>query len=335
MLESDTIAGSSAGPGGAPGDGGAGPTPGASGTAGTRGTGGGVLDPGAFVTMQNTLLASDPGGNCATPLVTNGGHNLSFGDSSCPSTFLSGDPNLGPLQDNGGPSWTIDLGTGSAAIDQIPATGAGCPATDQRGVVRPAGPMCDIGAYEVAPPTATTLKATAIKNTSAMLNATVTPNAGPSAVVAFEYGPTTRYGKKIVVANVSGVLPAAVTAPITRLKSGTTYHYRVTVTTSDGSANGADATFTAGSAPVLSKLRIRGLTITYRDSQAAKTTFKIVRGKGRHTRTVATVSHHDKKGANKVRFNKLHLKRGRYTLVATPRFRGQTGAPVSARIRIR
>jgi hypothetical protein len=37
---------------------------------------------------------------------------------------------------------------GSAAINQVPATGAGCPKTDQRGVKRPQGPACDIGAFE-------------------------------------------------------------------------------------------------------------------------------------------------------------------------------------------
>jgi hypothetical protein len=45
------------------------------------------------------------------------------------------------------------LGGGSAAINQVPATGAGCPLTDQRGVHRPQGSTCDIGAFELAKPT--------------------------------------------------------------------------------------------------------------------------------------------------------------------------------------
>jgi hypothetical protein len=44
------------------------------------------------------------------------------------------------------------LAAGSAAIDQVPATGGGCPATDQRGVKRPQGSACDIGAFEFAVP---------------------------------------------------------------------------------------------------------------------------------------------------------------------------------------
>ncbi len=52
---------------------------------------------------------------------------------------------LGDLGENGGPSRTHAFGTGSGAHD---GGGTGCPATDQRGVARPIGNACDIGAYE-------------------------------------------------------------------------------------------------------------------------------------------------------------------------------------------
>ncbi|MBI3248699.1 MAG: thrombospondin type 3 repeat-containing protein [Deltaproteobacteria bacterium] len=51
------------------------------------------------------------------------------------------------LQDNGGPTLTHALVTGSPAIDASPVD-ADCPATDQRGVTRPQGTACDIGAFE-------------------------------------------------------------------------------------------------------------------------------------------------------------------------------------------
>jgi hypothetical protein len=135
------------------------------GSAGINGFGGGVVDAPLSASdnspateLVNTLLA-DNSSNCyggSEGKVVDGGHNLSFGtsDDDCPSTFGSGDPKLGTLADNGGPTPTIALQAGSVAIDQIPATGAGCPATDQRGVPRPqpAGGECDIGAYEYAPP---------------------------------------------------------------------------------------------------------------------------------------------------------------------------------------
>ena len=82
------------------------------------------------------------------------GHTLSFTPVP-PAPFFQGapgatsiDPGLGPLQDNGGPTQTMAIAPGSPAVDAVPSTGAQCPATDQRGVRRPEGAGCDIGAFE-------------------------------------------------------------------------------------------------------------------------------------------------------------------------------------------
>lgn len=61
---------------------------------------------------------------------------------------LDQDPLLGALTDNGGATATMLPATGSPAIDAGQALG--CPASDQRGVARPQGIACDIGAVEVA-----------------------------------------------------------------------------------------------------------------------------------------------------------------------------------------
>jgi hypothetical protein len=53
---------------------------------------------------------------------------------------------LGSLANNGGFTQTMVLVVGSPAINA--GTNTGCPATDQRGVARPQGSHCDIGAYE-------------------------------------------------------------------------------------------------------------------------------------------------------------------------------------------
>ncbi len=50
------------------------------------------------------------------------------------------------LADNGGPTLTLMPGTGSPAID---AGGTCSAATDQRGIARPQGAACDVGAVEV------------------------------------------------------------------------------------------------------------------------------------------------------------------------------------------
>ncbi|MGH8570524.1 MAG: choice-of-anchor Q domain-containing protein, partial [Gammaproteobacteria bacterium] len=54
---------------------------------------------------------------------------------------------LAPLADNGGPTQTHALVFGSPATDASPID-KHCAATDQRGVFRPQGPACDIGAFE-------------------------------------------------------------------------------------------------------------------------------------------------------------------------------------------
>jgi len=59
------------------------------------------------------------------------------------------DPLLGGLQDNGGPTWTHALLSGSPAIEN--GSNYGAPSTDQRGVARPQGLNVDIGAFEFQP----------------------------------------------------------------------------------------------------------------------------------------------------------------------------------------
>jgi hypothetical protein len=106
------------------------------------------------VTEANVLVGSNSPQNCSVSgALKDGGHNLSFPDTTCPG--INGNPKPGPLQNNGGPTATIALHPGSAAIDKVPLTS--CPKTDQRGVKRPdaAGTPCDIGAFEFAIPTIT------------------------------------------------------------------------------------------------------------------------------------------------------------------------------------
>lgn len=62
---------------------------------------------------------------------------------------LDADPLLGPLQDNGGGLPTLLPGELGSAIDNGDANA--CPALDQRGIARPQGAGCDIGAVEVVP----------------------------------------------------------------------------------------------------------------------------------------------------------------------------------------
>jgi hypothetical protein len=110
------------------------------------------------IALQNSIVAGnsadDTGNDCRTTdaTFTSLGNNID-GDGSCGLT-ASGDkpktaPRLGRLRDNGGPTPTRALLKGSPAIDAA-AAGA-CPKTDQRGVSRPQGAGCDIGAFEAVP----------------------------------------------------------------------------------------------------------------------------------------------------------------------------------------
>ncbi len=85
------------------------------------------------------------------------GYNLTNSGAGTPFTattdLINADPLLGPLQDNGGSTWTHALLPSSPAMDRIPFGVNGCGTsvtTDQRGQPRPGTftHLCDIGAYE-------------------------------------------------------------------------------------------------------------------------------------------------------------------------------------------
>jgi cysteine-rich repeat protein/predicted outer membrane repeat protein len=67
--------------------------------------------------------------------------------ATCNANILNVDPLLGALVDNGGYTYTMALGEGSPAKDA--GNNSTCAMTDQRGIKRPQGLACDMGAYEV------------------------------------------------------------------------------------------------------------------------------------------------------------------------------------------
>jgi CSLREA domain-containing protein/uncharacterized repeat protein (TIGR01451 family) len=123
--------------------------------------GGGIQYPGYVGTgsiYANNVVAENVGGDCYTDSGTysitpaeDPGNNLD-GDASCfganGGDLTNVNPDLGLLADNGGPTETDALLSGSPAIDA--GNNSQCPATDQRGVPRPQGTHCDIGAFEAA-----------------------------------------------------------------------------------------------------------------------------------------------------------------------------------------
>ena len=93
-------------------------------------------------------MANSPsGGDVFGTGTLTGSHNLIEDGSGGLAGTTTGDPKLGPLANNGGPTQTMALLAGSPAIHA--GDPAFAPATDQRGFARDAAAP-DIGAYEVS-----------------------------------------------------------------------------------------------------------------------------------------------------------------------------------------
>lgn len=128
--------------------------------ANSAGFNGGAIAGGTTVTVRNSIFLNNTGGNgwkiqqhCTSEMP--GGNNLQYpnrqtsnwNDYNCGANIPIADARLEALADNGGPTPTMALRPDSPARDT--ANAAVCPATDQRGISRPQGGGCDIGAYEL------------------------------------------------------------------------------------------------------------------------------------------------------------------------------------------
>ncbi len=230
--------------------------------------GGGIYDiPGSSFSEQNTIFASNSAsdgpdfGNCAGYALVDKGHNLGYGDDSCPG--LVGDPRLGALASNGGPTQTMALGIGSAAVDVVPV--AACSVkTDQRGVSRPQHGACDVGAYELAPPTLSGASAGA----GGVLTAEIVPNLTDTKV-AVAYGTTSHYSSATATKDIgSGNERDAFSIALTNLRPHTTYHAAINATNHDGTSTTRDLTFKTGAAVAVS--------LTHRSFKGSHAQVKVV-----------------------------------------------------------
>jgi predicted outer membrane repeat protein len=112
----------------------------------------------SVVTSNNSIIANNQGmADCKLAVVSSvyepAGIPNWFGDASCTGT-ANGDPLFGHLTDNGGPTQTQALLTASPAIDagdSVICAGDKVNGIDQRGITRPQGAACDLGAFERSP----------------------------------------------------------------------------------------------------------------------------------------------------------------------------------------
>jgi hypothetical protein len=177
-------------------------------------------------------------------------------------------------QNNGGNTDTLAPEPTSPAVNAIPTSWEFCDGTDQRGVTRPQGAGCDIGAVELggavtppvektptpspAPPTlVTTSPPTVLSTTSAAFTTTVNPE-GLATEVHFEYGPVLPGAKTTAITYGSVTSDQSVgsdfanhtvTAMVTGLLPNVTYNVRAVATNSAGSAVGANQTLVTPADP--------------------------------------------------------------------------------------
>jgi predicted outer membrane repeat protein len=97
------------------------------------------------VSLENMIITHNYRLNCEVEGLDPGGAPNLDNDESCPGFTISADPLLGPLASNGGPTLTHALPGESPAVD---SASGDCPGADQRGVSRPDGDACDLGAFE-------------------------------------------------------------------------------------------------------------------------------------------------------------------------------------------
>lgn len=170
-------------------------------------SGGGVAQgsSSAPIVLRNTIVADntamDGTSHDCAGAITSAGWNLVESTAGCTLTTTTGDvtgedPDLLPLAENGGPTATHALDTDSPARNAgNPATpgsgGDACEATDQRGLERPGGSACDIGAVEQdsvpATTTTTTITTTTITTTTSSTTTTSTTSTTSTTIA----GPTT------------------------------------------------------------------------------------------------------------------------------------------------
>jgi hypothetical protein len=182
-----------------------------------RGPGGGLLVDNGTADVADSILAFNSeavdgftNSNCAkegSGTITSIGYNLEteedcgFRSTGDLQNQLSSLELAGELQNNGGNTDTLALEPTSAGVDAIPTSWPFCTGTDQRGVARPQGNGCDMGAVELTPYTIKTTEGAAFSG-----QVISTPSCGvfeqPAPVIEWGDGQTSAGG--VSEAGVSG-----------------------------------------------------------------------------------------------------------------------------------
>jgi hypothetical protein len=166
-------------------------------------------------------------------------------------------------------TWYFEYGTSTSYGTRTPSQSAGAGAS-ATGVSAPVGGLTAGRVYHFrlvatsdagttrggdqtfstgAAPAATTTSAASVSSTSARLNGRVGPN-GQDTSWRFEYGTSAAYGSSTPTQSAgSGTGTRNVSASLSGLTAGVTYHFRLVATNASGTTAGADQTFVTVAAP--------------------------------------------------------------------------------------
>lgn len=191
--------------------------------------GGGMYSYFSYQRIRNSIFWGNESPLVDAQIFNNGNYSSvkdSIVQDGCPGSGLcenviAADPLLGVLGDYGGFTLTIPIQANSPAIDT--ANDAFCPATDQRGITRPKGEHCDIGAFEYVETIQPTIESIT------RLDPSPTNLASVSFMVTFSES-VMGVDKNDFTLNASGVIGSSITSV-----SGGSTAYTVAVNTGTGS----------------------------------------------------------------------------------------------------
>lgn len=206
-------------------------------TAMLNSTGAGIYQNAGITFVYNSIIAANTGSsglsNCRGTI---SGANSLADDGTCGSALNSPTLNLGPLANYGGSTPIVPLLYGSSAID---ATSDCSVDVDQRGVSRPQGALCDIGAYEYENPSLSIDDVTLVEGNAGTtaFTFTVTPSVVPARPVTFtvdtaDGSASAAAGDYTAISGATFTLPAGATS------------MNVTVTVAADAISETDETFT-------------------------------------------------------------------------------------------
>ncbi len=163
------------------------------------GAGGGIEEDSSDIVVEHSIIADNIAGsnadfNFTQSIVTfsliedtGAGINRAFTDGN--NNIINEDPQLGPLQNNGGPTETHLPALTSPAVNSGNPAIVGAPSTDQRGFTRIRGSKIDMGAVETDYGTALSLTVNSITVNEGLPTATlsVTRTGGIDGAVAVDF----------------------------------------------------------------------------------------------------------------------------------------------------